>query len=872
MLIRKVVAFIAAFSAMASIGQCGGNEKTARAKKIVLQNEYVTYIIGADGKNLSFLDKRSGKEYCAQKGQRAFVTLKKGDTWYEPTTCTFSGGKITVQFEKADITAVLKAACKKHYFVFEVESVSGPEVDEIVLSNLAVTSCKYVSEMSGVATDDDFAACVRALNLQVNGNVGGRPAVLSSSCYRKYGLVGAKVALVGCPTAEIRTVLKEVIRNEGLPYSPLGGPWALDAEENRGSYMFASPTEGNVDAWIALAKKAGLTHLLCGGWISSAGHYEPPKRYPRGLDSVKAIVDKIHAAGLKAGLHTATGLIAPRDSWVTPVPDKRLATDATFTLAASVDERETKVLTVEQPEEFDTVWHHSGHGNVIRIGDELIQYSGLSRNAPYGFTDCTRGAFGTRAAPHKKETPVRHMFVRYTKFMPDENSSLVDDIAEAIAGVYNTCGFDMIYMDGVDPGATPGGWHGAAKIQTAIFKRLKGRVLVEASCWNYHSWPFHSRIGAWDSGFWGVKRFVDIHCRPSEPDIDGRTTERHRQSTLLPTQLGWWFIYGPNRNHRNNRAQLPDEIEYLCCKALAHDAALSFGGLRPGGVPPNARQDEFLKIVGRYERLRLADYFPESVKEKLRKEKQDFRLVQALDGAWQFVPTDYVVHKVTGLTDGTARWTVKNRFAAQPVKLRLAALYSVEPYDGAESLTLTDFGKEDEFTAAAAAPGITHALSSSKRQVKVGALSGRYSAKNTGTSRRGAWAKVSRVFAPPVDIDKYDALGVWIHGDGKGELLNFQLTNPHHYYPVLDEHYVKVDFQGWRYFELLLRERDAEQYSDYIWPDLGNYGNYINYAVYRQRLQRKHINALNTCISTICPRRTASPVTSARSKRYEQRR
>ena len=54
-------------------------------------------------------------------------------------------------------------------------------------------------------------------------------------------------------------MLKEVVRNEDLPYSPLGGPWALDVQENRGSYLFTFVTEKNVDEWTRLAKLGGIT-------------------------------------------------------------------------------------------------------------------------------------------------------------------------------------------------------------------------------------------------------------------------------------------------------------------------------------------------------------------------------------------------------------------------------------------------------------------------------------------------------------------------------------------------------------------------------------------------------------------------------------
>jgi len=849
---RILAGLIVACSAFASAAHCRANADAAAPPPVTLENEYAAYRIAADGKNLSFLDKRTGKDYCAEQGRRPFATIKKGGAHHAATACTYAGGKIAIEFQPAGVTAVVKVDCKKHYFVFEVESVSDPEVDEISLVNLAVTSSGRVSGMSGVAADDEFATALRAANLQVLAGVGGNPASLWARCYRTYGLVGAKLALVGCPAGEIRAVLQEVVRDEGLPYSPLGGPFALDAEENRGSYVFASVSEANVEQWIEMAKKAGIAQVHFIGWQRSLGHYDPRRDlFPNGLEGLKATVDKLHAAGLKAGMHTLTGCISTHDAWATPVPDKRLATDATFTLAAAVDTKAQTVLVEEKPQEFDTVWAYASRGNVIRIDDELIQFSGLSREPPYGFTRCKRGAFGSRVRPHQKGAAVHHLYVRYGSFQPDENSTLVDELAGTIARVFNTCGFDMIYMDGAE--GMIGGWHGVAKMREAIFRKLDRQVLVEASSWGYHSWPFHSRIGAWDHPNWGLKRFVDLHCR---------ATEQYRRSSLLPAQLGWWAILGPNRDHR---AELPDEIEYLCAKALALDAPMSFQGVQPGDRPANARQDEYLELIGRYERLRLAGTFPEAVKERLRQEREEFRLVEAADGVWQFVPTDYAVHKVTGSDDGTDTWTANNRYAAQPVRLRVEALESVEPYEAADALVLADFAAEGAFANPAAASGITHDLASSADQVKTGQISGCYSATNTGDSRRGAWARVVKDFAPPIDMQQHAALGVWVHGDGKGELLNLQLTNPRHYWNSADEHYVHVDFKGWRYFELPLRERDAEQFGDYVWP----YGGYYA-VVYRSPLIRSHVSRLSLYFNNLPPKDEVrcylSPIKALRTK------
>lgn len=833
MMVRSSI-LLGTLAAGVCLGGSGETTWGGTPAEIAWETDSIRYAISASGKNASLRDKRSGKEYCARPGHDAIVAIRKGSAWHEPSACSYAEGKLTVQFAQPGVTVVIQVLCKKQYLIFEVQSVSDSEVDELVLPRLAVTCAKYRSGMSGLAADDEFAMCLRTLNLQSLGTVGGNPPVLSSSCLRKYGLAGAKIALVGCPAAEIRSVLKQLVREEGLPQSSLGGPFALDAPEARGSYLFAYVSEKNVNEWIELAKLSGMATIHLIGWEQSLGHYEPRRDlFPRGLEGLKAVVERIHAAGLKAGMHTLTGCIAPHDPWVTPVPDRRLAVDATFTLAAALDEKQTTLTTTEKPEDLDTMWAYSSRGNVLRIDDELIQYTALVQTPPFGFSGCQRGAFGTKPAPHAQGSPVHHLFVRYGTFLPDEASTLVEEVAGRIAQVVNTCGFDMIYMDGAEGMA--GGWHGVAKMREAIFRALRRPVLVEASEWGYPSWTFHSRIGAWDYPNWGLKRFVDVHCR----DLVVQ-----RQSTLLPYQLGWWVIFGPNNDRP---AETPDEIEYLCTKALAYDAPISLEEVEVGPRPANARQNEYLATIGRYERLRRSAYFAESVKQRLRAEREDFRLEQAPDGAWQFVPVDYSSHKVTGLEDGSTKWVVHNRFGAQPLKVRIEALYCVEPYETATALTLAHFTKADEFSVRTAAPQSVHALEPSGEEVKAGNASGRYRAKNGGASRQGAWTQVAKRFNPPLDVQSYEALGFWIRGDGKGELVNVQLTNPPQFWTTYDEHYLTVDFQGWRYVELLLRERDAERFGDYVWP----YGDI--YSVYRSPLIRSHLSQLSLYYNNLPP-------------------
>ena len=795
------------------------------------ENEFAKLAVSPAGRCTSLIDKLTGEDYVLRTSP--LVSIKQGDKLHRRAACSLEDGKLVLRFAEARITVTVGVIAKPGYFVFEVESVDGPSVDELTFVRLNVKPCEHVSAMSGLAADDRFGVCLRTLNLETRVDVGGNPPILRARAFAEHGAERGAAALAACPTARMREVLQDLVREEKVPYSPLGGAFALDAEENRGAYVFANVSEKNVGDWIDLARRGGIHTIHLSGWEESLGHYEPREDlFTGGLDGMKAVADKLHAAGLKVGIHTLTGCIGTNDPWVRPVPDRRLATDGTFTLTVNLGEEDADVPIAEPPGDYPTVWAYSSRGNCIRIDDELIQYSVISKDSPCGFFKCRRGAFGTRAAAHEKGAEVHHLIARYGSFIPDEKSTLVDEVAERIARVYNTCGLDQIYMDGAE---AMRGWYGIARMRQAIFTRLERPALVEASCWDHHSWPFHSRVGAWDHPKWGLKRFADDHFR---------AIGQYRRGALLEAQLGWWVILGASRDWH---MEMPDEIEYLLAKALGHDAPLSFQNVSATGRPSNARQDEYFTMIGRYERLRLADYFGEAVKERLREEREEYRLGRADDGGWQFTPTDYLQHKVTGSDDGTDTWTVSNRFAEQPVKLRIEALYSAYPYDAAEGPVLADFAGDGEFTAPGATGQVSATFAAAAEVVRVGEASGRFSGVNRGDSPIGAWARVEKAFDPVVDLTPYDAVGLWVHGDGKGQLLNLQLTNSPEYFHTLDDHHVKVDFEGWRYFELLMRERDAAAYHDYKWP----YGAHC--VLHRSPLVRPVVSKLTLYLNNLPP-------------------
>lgn len=816
-----------------------------------LENRVTKLEFDVRGRLTALIEKRSGQNLLTTTAPLA--TLQAKGRTLNPTACELVDGQLRLRFGSAARAAVTVAAADQ-YLVFEVAAVEGDEIDSFTFLALPIRAGKYWSNTSGAVSDDDWGVCLRELNSQAEVHVGGPRARLWAVSSANYGLVGAKAGLVVAPADELRAGLLAMVEKENLPQSSLGGPRALDAEGIRGSYLFTHPSERGVERWIDLAKRGGFTHLHFDGWYKSLGHYEPnPRLFPSGIEGMKSMVAKVHAAGLRAGMHTLTGCIQTNDPWVTPVPDTRLAADATYTLAADMDETADTIPINEMPQAHDVIWSYSGRGNAIRIGEEIIQYAAISREPPYAFLKCTRGAFNTKPSAHRRGEAADHLRQIYLAFYPDERTTLVGEVADAIAHVYNECEFDQIYMDGAEG---MGSLHAIQAMRNAIYQRLRRPAVVEASCWDHWSWYYHSRIGAWDHPQWGLKPFTDLHCASI---VD------YRRGALLQAQMGWWVVLGPSPS---SRAETPDEMEYFCAKTLAFDAPSSTQGIGSPAAPANARMQEYLTMAGWYERLRLANYFAESVKEQLRQPGKDFHLVQAADGHWQLLPTEYTAHKSSGLDDGSAAWSVVNPYAAQPLKLRLEALYSVEPYDAANGVLVADASSVDRFTVRRTASGVTQTFERSTDQVKTGEASLRYSATNTGSSRSGAWAHVGMRFeAPYFSIMPCDALGVWIHGDGKGEVLNLQLTSPREYMAALGEHYVTIDFKGWRYFEIPLRERDSARHRDYQWP----YGGMA--PIYMTAVRRDHIDGVNLYLNNLPPNDSATvylgPIRALRTARTQ---
>ena len=783
---------------------------------ITLETDLLEFTISENGTNRGFVDKSSGKNHIARESP--FARVKVNGKYTPSTGISLIGGRARVEFGESGIVLTLEITTNPDHMIIEVISIEGGNVEELTFLDLEL-------DLEG-RLDEDFSGCVLALNLKTNVvELPGPSRHLGATCYARFGIQGASAALIACPPDIMRGIMQRVVSSAGdLPHSPVGGPWALDSKNNRGSYLFNTGdlSEDRVDDWIELARSLGITQIdFHGGRSFRFGDFAPnPETYPEGLRSLRAVTDRLREVGIISGFHTYAFFIDKRCPWVTPVPDPRLGKDAAFTLAEDIGPDDEEVPVLESTGSMSTTTGFFVRNSVtLQIDDELITYSGIDKKPPYSFTGCQRGALGTTRASHGMDTEVHHLKECFGLFTPDADSSLLVEVAAETARAINEGGFDMTYLDALDGedilGGREWGWHYGSKFVFEIFKRLERPVMMEASTFHHHLWYVRSRMGAWDTPSRSHKKFIDIHVEANE-DI---------RRIFLPAHLGWWAF----KTWGNIQVEptFSDDIEYLCCRALGTDSGLSVMGIDPDNAPKVPALPRLAGIVRKFEELRTSDYFSEEIRARLRIPGDEFTLFRDDKGCWRFRPAKYSRHRVEGPGTAGANWSVNNPFGRQKPGFRVEALFSAAPYDAPDSRVIVD-SDEGLSSPETADAGIAAGISLSVDSHGEGETGLLYRARNALNRRNSTWTKVERLFSPPIDIRDHQAIGVWIKGDGKGEVLNIQLRSPQHLTHAIGEHYVVIDFTGWRYFQLI--EPEGERYADYEWP----YGH--SYSIYREAI------------------------------------
>jgi hypothetical protein len=777
-----------------------------------LETETVRLVLTADGSAQGLLEKKTDRNWLAPP--RAFMSVKKDGKYVRATRLTCEGDLWQAQFGPADIRVDFRLTARPRYVVFEAVRVRGQGVQEIRLAELQVTCKENAGWWLGAYWNERFAVALSGLSDCVNVQLLGNGA-LAASVYPEFGMEGQRVVLVAAPTEEFLDVVQEVERDFGLPSPRLGGQWAKTSRAVKTSYLFTDLTEANADETIRFARLGGFEYIMTysGTWSRSLGSYPiNTSNFPGGEASLKATVDKCHAAGLKVGLHFLTSFVDKNDPLVRPRPDPRLLKDDQATLAADIDERATDIVATGSLASFPTEGAFYGDAKAgfdVQIDDELIQYRAVGGTGKSTLLRCTRGFAGTKAAPHRAGAGIHHLVERYGCYLADLRTTLKGEISERIAGLINRCGFDMVYFDGGECNMANGPfWYWVSQQQDDVCRRVTRELLVQGSGATAWTWHWFARGNCDDFASLAPQQYLDHHKIAD-------SWAHHRQS-FMPAELGWWGFLADEPSHPATR---PDEVEYYAVRMLALDTPVSLE-TNLAALRRNGRTEEMLSLLGRYEQLRLGGALPrvEGVPPSNRGlEARDTMRQRLRTGEWHlvhegdepaFAPIRYDVQPV----DLPGELRVTNPFGAQPLKFRLQA-----------APVLASVGDETNIVLLHAEPAAELSLPAA------------------GAPMPGALAQRAD-FTKPLDLLHHRALAVRLGVDapasanGPCAVLNLQLESGGKTYR---DHYVDLDFRGDK--TIVLPEPTTERMLAEFRPAHANYA--FKAAMYG--FDYRHIIALN---------------------------
>lgn len=792
---------------------------------VTIENASVKLALDSGGQVTAFCRADGTNLLATQKGT-PFMSLRIGKAWHSANKLRASaeGGdwRLRVAFDGTPVTAQATLRNRGGYFEIDTIALDGDGsqvVEDWCFVNLPVNLTAKVGSWLNVAWDEDFAVAVIALEEKTDAR--GTPQ-LQAMAHRSLGLEGRKAAIVGCPPARLLEVVQGIEQEFGLPSPRLGGQWAKTSHEVRKSWMITGlDGSGKRQAYapegvLGVAKELGVEYIVIslGWWNKSLGSYPiNTNSFPNGADSLKAVADAAHAQGLKLGLHVMTSSISKDDPYVRPTPDRRLCYEGEATLAADVDATAETIPTQESVADFGTATGYwAGRGMDVQIDDEIIRYGGIAEDSR-ALIRCIRGAYGTRAAPHKAGGKVRHITERYGWYVA--NPELAAEIGQKLAELVNYAGLDMICFDGADVSADrQTQFYRGHQVAQSLFRYAQRDVLLISNGSTHFGWHVMARGGEEDAMARGFKRWVD------DRTVHGWGAW-HLANFVVP-DFSWVGIYP---HTPTMPAARPDDIELVCARSLGYDAAIGWGFAACYGGPSNVetfsrngRREEIANVIRTYEKLRLEGYFPPEVRKPLCTHGSEWRLLPPTgqQGRFRLLPVQYLKSEI--LRSG-ATWKVQNDLGLQPLCVRVEALPSLAEYGAEGNLVVADFAKlaftpggHPEAKTTIQLTGQTHEQAGAVvRLTCVGpALNSRFPQKLTGHGTP-AWAQASASFSAKLDLSGHRALGLWVNGDGSGATLNVQLeVTPQSYLHF----YQPINFSGWRYCEL--GEPEGDRVMDYF--------------------------------------------------------
>lgn len=680
--------FILLFILAHNFGYAQTNFTSGELKCSINNNGYITAMINTHtGINYLYSDTLAPLLTVVSEGKHILPESMKSAT---------AGKKISLQYA-GGIQIDISIQSKTSHIVFTiVKAVPAAKIDAIIWGPIPTIINTTVGEVIGVVRDTDIAVGIQVLNIKTLGGDfpnsegstwergiaatkkkwgstlqaytinrdrqrlvdawGGNFKQMPVAPIKNETVEGSSIALFSCAAPATLDMLEKIELAEKLPHPTINGVWFKKSPLFGRSYMIASFGENEVDDMIGYAKRAGMISLYHEGPFETWGHFELGKeQFPNGRAGLKTAADKAHKAGLLFGVHMLSNFITTNDAYVSPVPDNRLSQTGHSFLMNDIDTLQ-KEIEVATPQYFNDTKNNSLH--TVKIGTELIRYKSVTESAPYRLLDCQRGAFGTKAAAHKKNDIAAKLFDHpYNVFFPDIN--MQKEIAKNFANLLNETGVDHFDFDGFEGGLASGeGDYGVEQFAKEVYDNTKHPLLIGTSISKTFFWHLCSYYN------WGEPWYGGFTESMQQYRIDNQGLfERN----FMPHMLGWYLL-------SENTSM--EDMEWMLARSAGYNAGFAMVA-SPKAIKKNAQSPALLDAIREWEYARTHHAFSTNQQEQLKDTRNVFHLEKINEGQWNLYQyalsplfTKEKMQKQPG-EPNYSTWNFIQQWDAQPLSFKI---------------------------------------------------------------------------------------------------------------------------------------------------------------------------------------------------------
>jgi hypothetical protein len=647
---------------------------------IVLQTDDLEMRINPEG-NIAWLgNRKTGQNYLFADSLAPILSLRVNGEFRFPVKADFlaDSNLLRLHFDDERLLWV-RIHCKKTFLSMELIDADGvDQIDLITWGPIPLTLNSSIAETVGVASGDNFAVGIQALNMKTLGGYpwnendcmpqidifdqgdysdmsesnkryvlyrveAAKPASFGSTlqaycrnrdherliynwehegyvspAIQDGGIIGSKIALFGCQPGNVLNTIGEIEIGEGLPHPMIDGVWGKQSLSASAAYLILPFNEQNIDSALSITRKAGLRYLYHPDPFRTWGHFElDSASFPHGLEGMKSCVEKAANQDIMLGVHVLSNFITTNDPYVTPAPDQRLAKVGSSRINDNISPAQTEI-----PVESSYYFSQSANNNLktVQIGKELIQYDSVSPIAPFKLLHCLRGAFGTTSSVHAAGEKIILLADHgYKVFLTDPELSI--EMATRLSDLFNKTGLRQLSFDGLEGNRSTGlGNYGEILFTNTWYEHLKPSIrehyIADASRTSHFFWHIYTRMN------WGEPWYAGF--RESQTDYRLKN-QAYFKRNYMPGMLGW-FSMRPSTS--------PEDIEWMLARSAAFNAGYAFC-TDFSTLKQNGMSEEILHLLNIWEKARLSAVFTEQDRKLMEDIRNEFTMKELNDDGWE---------------------------------------------------------------------------------------------------------------------------------------------------------------------------------------------------------------------------------------------